>query len=328
MIDSNEALARLRDARPDGPAARLAALLVDDVLGRTLRELVDPALVVGALCDGIRAITASDEAAAHVTRELERATRELAAQPGPVGAHIPQALKDGMRELAQLGAEPHREAVLTLLDRDPLRALLRAQVIDTLVAFGKKATSPVADSAIARGLGGLSKRAFGQIASRPSPLGSLANAVSGEVERQMEKRATDFADTAVDGILAGIAAQVSDPARAAEQAAVRLALLDGFLELTGSELADLTRSNVGERVAVVRKAFAAWAADPAFPEHVEAVIAKILARDGDRTVRDLLADVALADSVAEHARIAVRRRIDAIVATDAFAAWLRDLLTA
>src|SRR5262245_33462044 len=187
MVDSNEALARLRDPREDGPAARLAALIVDDVLGRKLGELVDTRHAAEALGDALRAFTLSDAASARVTAELERATRELAAEEGPIGKHVPAPLQDGLRALAQMKSEPHKEAILKLLDREPLRALLRAQVIDTLVAFGRKAASPVADNPLARGLGGLGKSMLGQIASRPSPLGSLASAVSNEVERQVEK---------------------------------------------------------------------------------------------------------------------------------------------
>jgi hypothetical protein len=325
MVDSNEALARLRDPKDDGLAARLASLIVDDVLGRTLKEIVIPKEAAIALGDGIRAITASDAAEKRITSELERATRELAAEKSQIGAKVPAPLKEGLRELAQMKSEPHKEAILKLLDREPLRALLRAQVIDTLVAFGRKAASPVADSPIARGLGGLGKSMLGQIASRPSALGSLASAVSSEVERQVEKRATDFAETACDGIFEGVATRVSDPAQAKEQAAMRLALLDGLFELTGSDVADLTRANIGERVAVVRKAFAAWVATPTFESDVEAFVAKMIAKDGDRTLRSLLDDVALADTVATHARTVVRRRIDAIVATDAFASWLGAL---
>lgn len=328
MVDLNAALARLRDPGPDGASEKLAALIVDDVLGRKVKELVDPKHAAEALLDGIRAFVTSDAAEARVTSELERATKELAAQPGTIGSQIPAPLREGLRTLIQMRAEPQKEAILKLLDRDPVRAMLRAQVIDTLIQFGKKAASPVADNPIARGLGGLGKSMLGQIASRPSPLGSLANAVSSEVERQVEKRATDFADTACDGILLGMATQVSDPARAKEQAAVRLALLDGFFEMTGADLADLTRADVGERVKAVRKALGAWAGEASFVADVEAIVTKAMAKDAERTLRDLLDDVAIADSVAKTARTVVRRRIDAIVGGDAFASWLGAVLSA
>ena len=329
MVDSNEALARLRDSenqKRDGHTDRLAALIVAGVLDRNVRELVDPARVAKAIGDGIRAITASDAAQAVIVREIDRVSAGLAAHKAPIGPSVPNALKTGLRELAQLRVEPSKEVLLKLLDREPLRVLLRAQVIDTLVAFGRKAASPVSDSALARGLGGIGKSMFGNLASKPSALGSIANAVSGEVERQVEKRATDFSETAVAGILEGISTQLSDPSRAAEQAAMRLALVDAFLELSGTDLAALTKSNVAERVAVVRATLTAWAAEATFASDIETIAQALIAKDADRTLRELLADVALADVVETHARAIVKDRIDAIVATDAFAKWLTALL--
>jgi hypothetical protein len=326
MPDKTDVLARLRDPRPDGPADRLAALIVADVLGRSIRELVDAKAAAASLAEGIRALTASDAAEANVIAALEHGARELAAHNDPIETVIPDALQSGLRALVQLPAAPKREAIMKLLDREPIKKLLRAQVIDTLIAFGKKAASPVADSSIARGIGGLSKLAFGQLASRPSPLGSIASAVSNEVERQMEKRATDFADTAVGGILEGLADQVSDPARAAEQAAVRLAVLEGILALTGADIAALGGGSIPGRVQAARKSMKAWAASATFAADIEAGLALLLARDGDRSVREILTDLAIVDVVEARARTVVRERITAIAEGDAFATWLGELL--
>jgi hypothetical protein len=216
-----------------------------------------------------------------------------------------------------------REAVLRLLDRPGVKQVLRAQLAHTLADFGRRATSPVSDNALARGLGGLGKLA-GQIA-RPSPLGAIASAVSGEVERQVEKRASDFADTAVAGVLAGIAEQASDPARAAQQAALRLELLDGLLSLTGGDLSELAHGGVPAQVATVRKALAAWVASAEFARDVEQPLAWILAREGERTVGALLDDLAIRGPVRLHACRAVRAAVARLVETDAFVAWLDDL---
>ncbi|HEY2518334.1 MAG TPA: hypothetical protein VGI39_46010, partial [Polyangiaceae bacterium] len=251
-------LEKLKDDSDNGAVAKLARLVVEDALGRTIEELVEVEFVVGALRDGLKALTASDAVAAQIVARIGAAEKKLAAEKAPLDALLPEPIVQGARELAALRVTPSRPMVVKLLDREPVKKLLRAQVVDTLVAFGRRAASPVADNPIARGLGGLGKFALGQ--AKPGALGALANAVSGEVERQVEKRATDFADTAVAGILDGLADQISDPSRAAEQAAMRLAVLDGFLELSGAEVAELGRGPVAERVAVVRKALSAWAA--------------------------------------------------------------------
>ena len=204
---------RLLDASPEGASARLAALLVEEALGQTIGELVDVRFAAAALKDVLRAFAASDTAGARVVAALNVGEKLLDAEKRPLGAVISASLKAGARDLAAVPLTPPRDVIAKLLDREPLKKLLRAQVTDTLVAFGRRAASPVADNAIARGLGGLGKLAMGQ-AGKPGAFGALANAVSGEVERQVEKRAADFADTAVAGILDGLAEQISDPARA------------------------------------------------------------------------------------------------------------------
>jgi hypothetical protein len=323
MPSASELLARLRDPSDDGPSARLAALVVDDVLATPLAQLLEPGLVVGALRDSLQACTASDDAAASVVQRLEDARAWLSGHDRPVGELVPPALREGLRSFVQLPMPARREAVLRLLDRQGVKQVIRAQLAQTLADFGRRAASPVSDNALARGLGGLGKLA-GQIA-RPSPLGAIASAVSGEVERQVEKRASDFADTAVAGVLAGIAEQASDPSRAAQQAALRLELLDGLLALTGNDVGELARGSVPAQVATARKALAAWVASADFARDVEQPLAWIVAREGERPVGALLDDLAIRGPVRLHACGVVRAVLARLVGTDAFVAWLDEL---
>ncbi|MGO9709060.1 MAG: hypothetical protein ACLQBL_09365 [Polyangiaceae bacterium] len=325
MADTASILEKLRDPSPEGASARLAALLVEDALGQTVGDLLDIPSAAAALRDGLRAFAASDAAAARVVDTLGEAEKKLAAEKRTIATVVPTALRAGAHDLAAIAVTPPRDVIVKLLDREPLKKLLRAQVIDTLVAFGRKAASPVSDNPIARGIGGLGKFALGQ-ATKPSALGAFANAVSGEVERQVEKRATDFADTAVAGILDGIADQLSDSARSKEQAAMRLALLDGFLELTGAQVAQLARGPIAERVAVARKTLAAWSAEATFEADVEAFVRGALAKDADRQLGEVLADLGLRDVVAARAKEIVHRRVSALVSAEPFAEWLRALV--
>jgi hypothetical protein len=327
MAEVVEILEKLRDPSAEGASARLAALLVDEALARTPSDLLDVRFAAAALRDGVRAFASSDSAAARVIEALGEAEKTLAAEKRTMGALVSPALRAGAHDLASIGSTPPRDVIVKLLDREPLKKLLRAQVTDTLVAFGRRAASPVSDNPIARGLGGLSKLAMGQ-PSKPSAFGAIANAVSGEVERQVEKRAADFADTAVAGIIDGIATQLSDSSRAKEQAAMRLALLDGFLELTGAQVAQLARAPIAERVAVVRKTLAAWAAEATFESDVESLVKTALAKDTDRSLREVLADLGILDVVSTNAKELVRRRVSELVAGGPFAEWLGALLGA
>jgi hypothetical protein len=199
-------------------------------------------------------------------------------------------------------------------------------MIDALAAFGRRAASPVAESSLARGIGGISKLALAPLGSRQSPLARVASAVSGEVERQVERRATDFADTAVAGILAGIIEQASDPARQDEQAAFRASLVDGLLELTGVDLAEVVRSQTPERVEVLRAALASWSTTPDFARDLQLVVEGLMAEDAARPLGDLLEEIGIRAVVATHATAYVERTVMRLVSTSAFERWLDELL--
>jgi hypothetical protein len=325
MADLSLIFARLRTC--GGPAATLALAIVEDVLERPLGELLDAQALAAAVHQAISALTASDVATRRIIERVEAATSALAAESRPLGKVVPAPLADGVRALAALPATPSHDALLKLLDRPPVRRLLRAQVIETLAAFGRKAASPVADSSLARGLGGISKRALGQIASGPSgTLSRMANAVSNEVERQVEKRAADFADTAVAGILAGIVDQAADASRTEEQAAVRIAIVDGLLEMTGAELSGLVPGHAPSQVGVVRSALAAWIDHPDFAPSLETAIRAVIAEDARRPLGDVLADFALRESVTTQATGAVESVVAHVFAGKAFERWFTDLL--
>jgi hypothetical protein len=326
VSDAAAILAKLRDASPEGAVARLAALLVDDAMGRTIGELVGVRAGAAALKDILRAFAANDAAEARVVRAVTEAEERIGVEKRPLGSFVPPALKMGARELAAVPLTPSRDVVMRLVDREPVRKLVRAQVTDTLVAFGRRAASPMADNPLARGLGGLGKLAMGQ-ASKPGAFGALASAVSGEVERQVEKRAADFADTAVDGILSGLADQISDPSRAKEQAAVRQALIEGVLELTGAEVLALGRGPTASRVAVARRALAAWVADDSFERDVESFAGALLAQEAARTLGEVLAELGLRDVVAARAKELVLPRVAAVVGGEPFAQWLGSLVS-
>ena len=228
-------------------------------------------------------------------------------------------MREGLRSFVQLPLPARRDVVLRLLDRPGIKQAIRAQLVQTLADFGRRVASPVSDNALARGLGGL-----GKLAGK-SPLGAIASAVSGEVERQVEKRATEFADTAVAEVLAGIADQASDPSRAAQQAALRLELVDGLLAVTGTDLGELARASLPGQVSAVRSAVAAWVASSDFDRDVEAPLSWVLAQEGERPLGALLEDFALRDPVRLHACQAVRAAVTRLVAGDAFVAWLEAL---
>jgi hypothetical protein len=194
-------------------------------------------------------------------------------------------------------------------------------LLDAILDFGRKASAPVAG--MARGLGSLAKLAGESVKARSGGFGSLVGAVSGEVERQLEKRAVEFVDAALGGVFGQIADAISDPKRAEEAAELRLAFFDGVMELTGPQLSrELMNLDVTGGAKVLREGMSKWLATPESETVLTEFATRLLEHDGKRTVREVLAEVGLLDVAKSIAVEQLAVRIKAITATPEFAAWL------
>lgn len=330
-MDSKTLLAKLRDDSPDGPAARLAALIVDDLLARPLRELLEPSTTVTSARAFVLAWVSSDAAGARVEKAIEDGLTKLARQEEPLSELLPEPVLDGVRSFLRTPHAPDRELLLRVVDREPVRLLIRELLVDALVAFGKKLRSPVTENPIARGLGGLGRMAKESAKARSGSLGALASgvygAVSGEVERQLEKRAAEFADSALSGVLQRLVDNLAAPGRGAEQAELRLALLDGILELTGDEVAaEVRRAGPVAVSRRLRKSLAAWAKEPSSSKQLQDALEAALAGELDRPLGELLAELGLKETFVEHALPVARARTAGVVRGAPFAAWLTALV--
>jgi hypothetical protein len=289
------------------PAAleRLAGLLVDDALARPLGELFDPP----RLAEALRAIATSESAERRVAAWLARAARDLGAETRTLAQLLPAPLAAAAREIVELPLTPRRATVEKLLDHPPVRRLLRGQVLAMLVDFARRAAAPFTDNRLARGLRAFTPRA-------------VADAVSGETER----RAADFADTAVAEVLGGLAADLADPTRAREQSEVRGAVFQGALATMPAELVAPLAGNLDRAASIACRALAAWTSSPRFEEELAALARFLVAEDAARPLGDLLADLGVRELAAVRARELVAARLGAVAGGDAFARWLDELL--
>lgn len=327
-VKADKLLERLRDP---AALAGLAEVVVEDLLATPVRSLIDPDLAAPAIRALLRSWAHSDEAEAQVLARIEEARSWLEKRDAVVADLIPEELQNAVAALAERPFAPDRAILLALLDREPVRRLLRNLLTESLVAFGRKLRAPVADNRLARGLGDLGRFARDTALGRSGSFGAIASevvgAVSGEVERQLEKRAAEFADAALSGTLQRIADLLCDSELADEQAELRLALIDGALELSAGDLAsEAERLDPAAISAIVRRWFTAWVDR----EDVEAKIAQALeawlAPAGERTVREILAEHGMLDAVLEAARKEAERRLSSLVGRDAFAAWLAKIV--
>jgi hypothetical protein len=327
-VDLKAVLERLRDPGRE-ELGKLADRLVELDLATPLERLFPPREVAAALVAAARAWFDSD-AAEQWTLELGARIRDaLREKRAPLSELVGDDVSGGILALAQRPHTPARELVLFLLDREPMRALLRELFFDALVSFGRKMRAPVMENPLSRGLGGLGR--FARDKARSHALGVFATdmvgALSEEVERQVDRKAAELADAAIASLIPRLVDLLSNPTKAGEQAALRSELLEGVLELRSDAVADeLEKIAPAERSRIVRVAIASWLdREDAEPE-VEALLHTLLGGDASRTMGELLEELDMLEAYGTLAReIAIRRMAD-LVQTDAFATWLGALL--
>jgi hypothetical protein len=304
----------------------LIDLLVDDALDRPLREAVDverwPALV-GEL---LRAWAASEAAERRLVETVQEGIEQLADVTGPLGERLPDTVRKGLQDLARRPYSPNKELVLKLIDQEPVRKLLREILLDTVTRFAKKLRSTGEATTVGGALGGLGRFAKRRAGTLGSIAGEVASAVGGEVEKQVERKAAEFVDGALSGVIHRIASKLGDPTHAADQAALRMALLDSALRLTGPEVAEeLRRSDPEGLATLLRRSLQGWIDSDGFEDQLRSGLESIVTAQGDRTLRATLDDVGLRDTLTTTARELGIEHARRFVATAAFATWLRDL---
>ena len=271
-------LARLRD-----PAAadRLVDRWVVDLLARPLAELIPPAQVAAFSARLLAGVAGSDAFGRRVEKQVEEALASAELDPSKLHESLPP---EAVRALRELAARPHpsdRELILAVLDREPVRKLVRALLVDVLIEFGRRIAaraSPLTGSRVGRGLGKLGALA-GAVGS------GVVGAVSGELERQVEKRAAEFADLGIARVLQQLANLASDPSLAKDQAEFRSALLEGCLELRRSDLArEARRQEPGVALRLFREAVRGHWARPESRASLESRLWRILGDDSHRTL--------------------------------------------
>lgn len=320
-------LARLQDTSPNGPVDRLAALVVEHELSQPLETLLPPALLARAMKAALEGWLASETADRELASAIDHLQGRLTQDPRTVREALPPELSKGLAELAARRFSPDRALVLSVLDRPPVRALARGLLLNLLIDFSRKVSAPVTENRIAKGFSGLAKLAADQARSAGGTLGGIAGALSEEIERQVEKRARDFVDSALSGVFQQLADALTDPSRASEQAEMRVALLDGVLSLPLSRLGrELSRADVPGGAAVVRKGLSQWLASKDTTAELEGWITRALERDGKRPVREVLGALGLLDAFQTLGRESLRARLSPVVASEPFARWLEELM--
>lgn len=323
-MDATNLLEKLRQTAPTSPLRGLAELSVDALLDLPMSAWVSQAEVATWGRRLLSGFLASSGAQAAVTRVVEEVFSRLQKERRPVEAVLPRELKRALREVVRRPFSPDRRLVLTIIDREPFRDLVRQILVEAVVEFGRRASAPVAG--MARGLGTLARMAQETVKSRTGGLGSLVGAVGSEVERQLEKRAVEFVDTALAGVLGQLADAVADPKRADEASELRLSLFDGALALTGPQLArELMNADVPGAVELLKGGLRSWVSSKEADDALGALGAFVLSLGGSKTGRAQLDELGLLSDARQLAVEQTLARLQHVVGTPAFAAWLETL---
>jgi hypothetical protein len=319
--------ARLKDTSEGGPLDRLAVLGVEHALEQPLEALLPPAFLARSLVAGLEGWLASESAEQELATATARIRQALLKDPRSLREALPLELTQALTELARRRYSPDRRLVMAVLDRPPVRALVRGLLLNVLMDFSRRLSAPVTENKVARGLGGLVRQAAEQARSSAGAFGSLASAFSEELERQVERRARDFVDSALSGVLQQAADAICDPARAPEQAEMRVALVEGALGVQLAQVGqEMGRMDVPATVAAVRQGLSRWLASGGAAAELERGLVRLLEHDGKRPLREVLAPLGLLAPARELGREVLRARLAPLMASEPFARWLAELL--
>lgn len=302
----------------------LGSLSVDAWLETPLRDALAPVLTSGLLRAALEGWLSSEAAVPALTRGLEQVLTQLGAERAALKTLAPHELRVTLRELMRRPFSPDRKVVLTIIDREPTRALVRQILLDAVLEFARRASAPMAG--VAKGLGALARMAGETVKSRSGGLGSLVGAVGSEVERQVEKRAVEFVDATLASVFGQLADAVADPRRAEEAAELRLALLDGVLELTPAQLSrELINADVPGATELIRTGLRRFLATPEADAVLATAITRVHALLPEQTVKASLEEAGLLDALRPVLVEQAVARLRQVLATPRFAAWLTQL---
>jgi hypothetical protein len=223
-------------------AERLAAVLVDGILAQPLSALAAP-VRLGPMLRELLLFHLCSPAAEASSRAVLSAVQRFFGERGD------KALRDListetaalLRALLAHPYTPERAILVAIFSREPFRRWNRELMMGTMLDYSRRLRTTVEGGGMGKGLGVLGRFASEAVKKSTSALGSLApgvtSAVSDEFERQMQRRAAEFADSAVDDMVQRLSTTLTDPARATEQLELKQAMFDTVLSLRGAQVA-------------------------------------------------------------------------------------------
>lgn len=307
-------------AAPSDLALRLSDVLIAGCLQRPLRSLLPVELVAPLARDLTLSLLRDPQADARIGQGLAQLQTALRQVP-TLRAIVPPDVVLLAKEILRLPYTPDRALLVSLLSRPPFRRLNRELMTGTLIDYSRRIRSTLSDPNAGRNLGMLGRLATQAVqrgsAAVGAVAGGVASVVTDELERQMQRRATEFSEGAVDEMVGRLATTLTDPTRAAEHAEIKTSLLDFVLDLRGETLAsELARTPPQTIVVPLRAALLRWLERPAATDDLAAALRWLYAQTaglpnapsrsvGDRSLAELIGSTELLAATATALRAVI-----------------------
>lgn len=294
-----------------GGSDRLVDLLLDDLLDRPARDLVDPAWLARQLHASLRGAADDPRVEAWLRERVKDVRQRVPKGPARVSRAITAPLRDVMRR----PYVPDRQLVGALLDHDTARLLLKNLFQDLLVAFARRLRPPMPVKPSMPNLGGRLSRLSEGV------LGVMGH----ELEHQIEQKAREFTDSAVQRLVEKMADHLCNPELVREYGDWRAHGLDVLLRTDQQVLAgELDKLDPDALVATGAALVRGFVARDELSGELQAVLDAALDEAGARSPRELMGG--LEDHGIALVRDLLRQRARAIVETDAFATWWDEVV--
>lgn len=323
IIPSNPALSRLQS---DEAVESLAQLLWNHWVHQDVSQWVPPSEIAHGLHRILKAWSVSSEAQTTLEQAflgLQKAhQRDFRPAGQLIGPEAQEAISALLRRPVVLGGH----IVQQLLHSPSVRKTARDILFDVLLDFGSKLKAPVTQSSVAKGLSGLAKLAAEQAKSRGGTLGVLAGemvgAVSTEVEKQFEKRVTEFVDVAVDKALGLLADEWTSQAKVGRQVELRMAAWETMKTLPVHEwVAEMQKLQMSEVVQKTQKALQAWLSKDTSLHSLEAWLSTWVPSSPPRTVKEVLQSLGMLEATQQMAIPWLQTQARSLLQSQPFALW-------
>ena len=298
---------------------RLVSLVVEDLLNRPVRDLVEPSWLGPRFVEGFRASVSEQQTEAWVRAQVQQALDRVQKEEGSLRTRVPGELVAPLRQLASRSYQPDRLLVRAILDHQAMRKLLRQVLMETLTDFGrslKTVTQGPPPGAKRRGT-------FGSLMGAAQ---EMASAVGGVMEKQVEGKVREFVDGAIDRSLdltvEKICAEEFVPDFAEWRGGIVDKLLAVDVEKYLNEVEKLDPDGLVTELSAILQGLAAW---EGLGDQVEGLLQAVVDEAGASRLSDFLEGSGLEKEWRPQLEELFVVRAREFVATPAFEQWLSGL---